>query len=341
MKLHDILSNPQDALTYVERFVNDGSPSGYSVVHSTSDETSPFNLNPWFTPYVCISQKNNFISFGDIPEFDELNLSSNQNWILVHPDMYKNDFFKNSSFNLIRFEHLKVSPTSSGRTVQLLNHKNRDYVKLHYDGILGRVHRGLSFKKAVAGPELSQYILRNIANLDNKISLFPETGARVLVNRKLNEDNEWGMTWRSGVPYFQNKEKIAFILPIYALFSYDRLASYESKLLLQLIDLQNVDPIEYVIEKLVYQIIDCYFELILNLGIQPEWNAQNLLIGFDKDLEPIKFIMRDIESIDKDLTMMKLLNINETFQSFPHKCIFKDQYNYQIKHSFMYCNVPL
>jgi hypothetical protein len=338
MKLEKILLDPINTLTYIERFVNDGSPSGYSVINSTSEQTSPFNLNPWFTPYICISSQKNFTTYGKIPDIDIFDISPSKDWILVHPDMCDNSFFNNSEFELLRCEGLKVSPTSSGRTIQIINQKDRDYVKLHYDGTLGRVHRGLPFKKAISGPELSKYIIQNIDNnnIDKRISLFPECGAKIITNNTLKENNEWGMTWRSSLPYCSENNEIIFLLPVYSLFSYDRLASYEPKLLEQIINQSKTNPKEYILEKIVYQIIDCYFELIIKIGIQPEWNAQNLLIGFNKELEPIRFVMRDIESIDKDLTMMTLLGISQSFDSYPHKCIFEGQYNYQIKHSFMF-----
>lgn len=339
MKLEAILSYPESTLTYIERFVNDGSPSGFSVINSTSDQTSPFNLTPWFTPYVCISPKKFINTYGKIPDLHISNTNNSDNdWILVHPDMNKHSFFQNKEFQLLRCENIKASPTSSGRTIQIINQIKRDYVKLHYDGILGRVHRGLPYKKAVSGPELSNYIIQNIDNsiIDDRISLLPETGAKIITNINLDKDNEWGMTWRSAIPYCKDNNEVKFILPVYSLFSYDRLASYEPFLLEQLIDELNIDPTKYILENIVFQIIDCYYELIIKIGIQPEWNAQNLLIGFNNNLKPVKFIMRDIESIDKDLTMMKLLGIDKTFESFPHKCIFEGQYNYQIKHSFMF-----
>jgi len=46
--------------------------------------------------------------------------------------------------------------------------------------------------------------------------------------------------------------------------------------------------------------------------------------------------MRDLESIDKDLTMMDALKIIHDFKCYPYKCIEAGQYNYAIKHSFMF-----
>jgi hypothetical protein len=76
--------------------------------------------------------------------------------------------------------------------------------------------------------------------------------------------------------------------------------------------------------------------MIQKLGLQPEWNSQNLLISFNQSFTEAKFIMRDLESIDKDLTMMDNLKIKHNFECYPYKCIEEKQYNYNIKHSFMF-----
>jgi siderophore synthetase component len=116
----------------------------------------------------------------------------------------------------------------------------------------------------------------------------------------------------------------------------DMLVREDKTLLEQIINHKSVDPTEYVLQQLFYPMIECYFNLIMNSGIQPEWHAQNLLIGFTKDFVPVKLIMRDLESMDKDLTFMERINLNVQFKSYPFKCIWKDNWNYQIKHSFMY-----
>jgi len=76
--------------------------------------------------------------------------------------------------------------------------------------------------------------------------------------------------------------------------------------------------------------------LLINSGIQAEWHAQNLLIGFDENFLPIKFITRDLESMDKDISLIEQFKLPFKFESYPYKCIYDSQDNYKIKHSFMF-----
>ena len=50
----------------------------------------------------------------------------------------------------------------------------------------------------------------------------------------------------------------------------------------------------------------------------------------------VSIIARDLEAVDKDITIRENLSLNNNFLSYPHKCLEKNQYNYSIKHSFMF-----
>jgi IucA / IucC family len=338
MLLHDILTDPITTRPYVERYLNDGSPSGFSTEYTTSPETSPFGLTPWFHPYICIAPIDFCRTFGEIPSWAGAPFSQLNNWVIVHPDMSTNKVFRNKYLKIYKDEDLRVVPTASGRTVQIINKEDRDYIKLHYAGILGRVRRDLPYKKSIAGPELSKIIVQAIDKklIDSRISLLRESGARVLEIVLRGKRVEWGMVWRENSHYCNELDATKYVFPAFSLFSLDRLAIADHPILKQIVDYRSANPEEFVIDTLISPMIKCYFDLVLRLGLQPEWNAQNLLIGFDKNLSPSKFILRDIESIDKDLTMMDSLKIEHDFESYPFKCIYRSQYNYTIKHSFMY-----
>jgi len=338
MLLQDVLTNPATTRQYVERYLNDGSPSGFTTDYTTSPETSPFGLTSWFHPYICVAPLDFCKTFGEIPIWAGAPFSELNNWVIVHPDMSTNKIFRNRRISIYRDEDLKVSPTASGRTVQIINKKNQDYIKLHYVGILGRVRRELPYKKAIAGPELSKIIMQAIDKklIDPRLSLLPESGARILEIPLRGKKVEWGMVWRENAHYRNELDRTKYVFPAFSLFSFDRLAIHHYPILKQIIDHTAVDPEEFVMDRLISPMIKCYFDLVSKLGLQAEWNAQNLLVGFDESLLPCKFILRDIESIDKDLTMMDSLKIEHNFESYPFKCIFRSQYNYTIKHSFMY-----
>ncbi len=337
MLLSELTHDPDASRRYLERYVNDGSPSGFSTIHTTQRKTSPFEITQWFHPLVCFAPPENFRDFGYIPTLLFPELYGSQNWIIVHPDMKGNPFFRNPAFELKELDALKVVPTASGRTVQIINRKEEDYVKLHYDGILGRITRELPFEKAISGPEISSIIIKAIdsCELDPMLSILPETGARILIN-SLQNDSQWGMVWRQSIPYGLNTSKYHFFFPSFAFFSSDQFKTHQKPLLIQVINHFGYDPISYLLDVIIFPLIKSYFSLIQKLGLQAELNSQNLLLGFNKTFSECHFIIRDLESVDKDITLMDSIGKWQHFASYPYKCIEKKQYNYAIKHSFMY-----
>lgn len=328
MKLKDLHSNS----VYLERYVNNGSPSGYSIRCSTSERTNPFKGTEYINPYFCYSDKSSFIDLGNIPnirnEYDD-----NTNWILVHPDMKGHPIFNNIGLKLELAKNIKLIPTASARTLMLSGSNYQGYFKLHYDGTIGRLERKLQYKEAISGFEISQILASLIddGKLDYRLTFLPETGARVL---KVN-NQEWGMVWRDKRPY-GCCDKVKYIIPVFSLFSKDRNNPQDSTLLEQIITEGFYDPTTYVVDYLINPIIECYFSLLKNAGIQGEWHAQNLLIGFDENFYPQKIITRDLESMDKDLTLIETFNLPFHFLSSPYKCISSSREDYQKKHSFMF-----
>lgn len=327
-----------EKLPYLERYVNNGSPSGFTDRYTTSFHTKPFSLTPFFHPFICEAPNESFINYGSLPTVNDIQELQGNNWLIVHPDMKDKPLFKSEHVSIKEAEHVKLVPTSSGRTLELLDSTTKGYFKLHYTDVIGRITRELDFKKAVSGPEISEHLISLIDKnkLDSRITLMPETGARIFKGKENDKTVEWGMVWRAKDAYKIDYNKIKYIVPVFSLFGKDRQAKRDKTILEQIIRNKSLNPTEYVLEQLIFPMIEYYFNLIKNSGIQPEWHAQNLLVGLTKDFVPVKFIMRDLESMDKDLTFMESINMKVDFKSYPFKCIFKEQWNYQIKHSFMY-----
>jgi len=340
MLLSDIIKHPSTSLQHLERYVNDGSPSGFSKINTTSKETSPFEISHphWFNAYFCIAPKECFKQFGFIPSYPADEFTNDDNWIMLHPDMAAKLATINKEIKIYKSEKIRVVPTASGRTVQIINQEKQGYIKLHYEGILGRVRRELPYQKAIAGPELSKIIIEAIDKkvIDKKLTLLPETGARVFIIHGQGNIFEWGMVWRENIPYAIEADAMKYLFPAFSLFSSDSMAIYHYPILKQIIDFTASNPEQYVFDVILIPLIKSYFDMIQKLGLQPEWNSQNLLISFNGNFTEARFIMRDLESIDKDLTLMDNLNIKHNFECSPYKCIDETQYNYNIKHSFMF-----
>lgn len=338
MHLEEILDDPLRTLRYLERYVNDGSPSGFSKRYTTSVATSPFGDVESFSLFLLQGEGQYFREFGNIPSWPIHGLSLADNWLLVHPDMVAHNDIKRTGLKVQRIDSLLVAPTSSGRTVQFLPPRPQDYVKLHYDAVLGRVNRALPFGKAIAGPEVSGHLTRAMKSglIDQRLCILPETGARTVSIG--NEDGavEWGMVWRSGTPTGPAAADIRAMIPAFSLFSSDRYHRPDPPLLIQLMRMSGLTPQSFLLDKIIDPILSCYFSLVTQLGLQPEWNAQNLLVGCDKNGHIISIVARDLESVDKDLTLREQLGLSIDFKTYPFKCLHRDQYNYRIKHSFMF-----
>jgi len=330
MLLNKIISKSFESLIYCERYVNDGSPSGFSEKFNTSPETNPFDRFINFNIPSLIDDETNFEYYGD-----KNLIHDNRVKFYIHPDMISHkeimSFSKETNKSIIAY------PTSSGRTV-LLDFEQPIYVKLHYDGLIGRINRKLIYRKAIAGVEISNEIksaMQTSTIKSNFLGILEEPLAIIHRNPHLNKELNWGVVFRSFHPTFTTEVKSRFILPFFSLFSKDRNNS-DPPILSQLFNLWGELSLTTITNKVLIPIIDIYFELIVKLGLQNEMNAQNILISFDSSFMPNGIILRDFMGFEKDLDIRKQNNLNISFDSEPYKVISSLDKLYIIRHSFAF-----
>jgi hypothetical protein len=335
MKLRMFCENSAGVTQYLERYVNDGSPSGFTEVNSTSTRTDPFGTVPWFQLYICRAPDEWFRNYGEIPNWPVG--SSSDAWILLHPDMSSCAGIVSERISVQLLDRFEVVPTSSARTVQFRGAPHRDYVKLHYDAVLGRVNRSLTERKAIAGYEISTLLTEAISagTLESKLCLMPETGARIIYNQQTAPPSEVGMIWRSQAIVGPSASSVQHMVPFFSLVSTDRFVPYDPPIIQQLMDGQTNKRM-IALERLLFPIVRAYFSLIKTIGLQPEWNAQNLLVGLDEDFEITAIIMRDCGEVEKDQTRRAELGLTTAFASAPYKCISDNDETYRIRHSFAF-----
>jgi siderophore synthetase component len=315
----------------MERYVNDGSPSGYSWKYNTSPATNPRGSNPSFKPYVASFPARMISDYGEVPGF----LRGVD--VLLHPDMANLKLITSNCDSLNPWT-FPVAPTSSSRTVEILDPGPSGYIKLNYKGMIGRTDRQLTRNHAISAVELTEMMKSAVLmnRLPSMFSFLPEPGARVvLLPDQEHGEYEWGMVIRErdAYPY---SNRFAFVIPAFSLFATDKLQPNDPLLLVQLIDLQHLPPDEYLFNSIISPIITCYFDLLTNCALQLECHAQNALIGFDDECRVTGIIVKDLESVDKDISLAEDLHLDVHFKSAPYKCLQRGQYNYTIMHSFMY-----
>lgn len=329
MLLETINVDPRKAYVHMERYVNNGSPSGFSEKYTTSLQTRATGPNEHF--YLCsieVPSEITIHNFGSQPRFFE-------NWeMLVHPDMIDEPLF--SKCLNVNKQAAMVAPTASSRTVIMLDTEGW-FLKLNYKGLIGRFERQIGRKQALSAIEVSRVISRAIENktLPKSFYFMREVFSRVLSLPDDASFYEWGIVLREPGPFPAN-DQIEVLIPAFSLFSEDARSPSDPPILVQLIQNQTKRAADFLFEDVISPIYEAYFGLLLRCGLQLEGHAQNCLFAVDKDFKMLGFVAKDSESIDKDLSLINELKLEIEFDSLDWKCLSEDQYNYQIMHSFMF-----
>lgn len=324
MLLCEIEKNPLLALDYLERQVNNGSKSGFTDIHNTSTLTNPFYSDGYHLMKL-VSKEKNIECFG-APNCDS-NLFGNDESIFIHPDWFLTQNIGTISAVVTIEESLWVIPTSSSRTVHVDG--SDVYIKLHYPGVIGRLNRTLGFSQLISGIEITS-IFENAYN-HNKLPVYfgymPEPYGRLFRDGK----NEIGYIIRE----LPKTIKDYYLIPGFSLFSYDRNVPDAPQLLTQILE-RSRSPREFFLKEICFKLIDIFFWCALEEGLIPEMHSQNVVFAFNKKWEVEKIVLRDFESIDKDISIRHRLGKHTNFEEYPYKCISSDDINYFKRHSFMY-----
>lgn len=321
MLLSQIKTDKDNSLNYMERLVNAGSKSGFSSIHTSSKETNPFTSDGFnvkiFVPYATQKVER----YGDIPNFCDL--YAGDEFIFLHPDWLQLPLIKTDSLGTI-YDGIRVIPTSSVRTVRVPNQKY--YIKLCYPGKIGRIERDLKYPHLISGIEITDLLFHmSEQNCSKFFSFMPEIGGKLyetsislgyIIREILSDDYEY------------------ILIPAFSLFSTDTITPNDPLILTQIMNNKR-DKISFLLNDICIPLIDIFFDCAFKEGLIPEMHSQNILIAFDSEFNVKKILLRDLESVDKDVSIRKKLGLS-AFRSYPHKCIVQEDEYYLIRHSFMY-----
>lgn len=321
MLLEYIEQNPADALLIMERLVNNGSPDKMKFMNNTTDST-----NPWLTKQIlvdiCIWDKLYKKYYGNKP-IEILQYISDSK-MFIHPNMTE-------SFGGEIVEKLVGIPTSSARTVFIP--ELEIYLKLHYPKLLGRVDKSLQDVDIQASIDVTNLLKRAIKRkkVSRLLGFFPEEFGCVGRNGDINISYT---VRKSNIITIEDKS-ISYLCPAFSMYGKDFRNPKELTVIEQLIyEFKGVgkDPLH----GLIIPVIDLYLSLLFEEGLQPEMHSQNFLLAFDDSWNLVSIVLRDLESVQKDITIRKEKGIGDFIEGYPHRCIWRGQLNYEEKHSFMY-----
>jgi len=302
--------------------VNDGSPSGFAL--SSSEKYCPFKGETDFYLPVLWSKK--VITYGTIPNFVQ-NFFSDNGYLSIpfHPD----DTLPNYLTEQVVSSKYKVSPTASPRTM-VAEFGQSCYLKLNYNGVLGRINRQLPYRKAIAEVEVSKLIIEEVLKNDLNMGIL----SCPFCNNYSDDLVNFSFIYRDWQPFPQLEFK-SIIIPCFSLFSTDRQNKKDPLILNQIIRLKEMDSCQFL-EQYIFNVLKMYISLAKDYGLLPELNAQNLLYEFDEEFNVIRPIIRDFMEVEKDLTIRRNKGLNIQLDSIKYKVLEKENLDYFIRHSFSF-----
>lgn len=318
MQLAQITPSLQDYLD-LERHRNEGSPSGFSQLHRPTVGLRALDRgdHPIQLPLFEVEQLQ---QIGVAPTTPVL--------FPVHPDMLS-QFQKLSGAQPV--DSVPAAATSSGRTLLAEVLGGQQFVKLSYHGLLGRVHRRMTKAHLVTAIEVSSAMRESLAS--NPIDRFSIQHEYFGANA--GPDADWGFVLRELQPFPYKPFYIR--VPAFSLLSRRFGSEHVEPLLTEILRHRpELDAEGSFYDEFLRPIIDAFFLLLRRDGLQIEAHAQNLVYHFDSSWRVVAIVYRDMESVDKDISLIDELGLATELTRMAHKELTRADPNYAIKHSFMY-----
>ena len=360
MRIEEFTTNTLEAFIKAERYMNDGSPSGFSDINTTSIQTCPRSSLKSFSIHQIMFEQEVLIKDIGLAKKAQYG----ENTMFVHPDMISHKFLSGLNYN--ECDNIVVAPTASGRTVIALTDEPF-FIKMAYPLCLGRLTRHMGFDKITSACEVTKHLIRAVETGKTnerfaflredygRVAYFPLSPNNVLESDRVPDSNvqnglyEWGVLFREfrPFPYIEKKE---CLIPFFALFGqeYDPIikgkkAEQDEPLIIQLFKKQsNCNLEEFLLEKVLFPLFDTYFDALLFAGIELEAHAQNMLISIDCNHQISRIVCRDLESAGRDATLMDYIGLQydkKTAYKYNVLSPKKEDQKYpkwQINHSFMF-----
>lgn len=315
MKIETLLSphgrqQQMESFASAERYVNDGSPSlehrTVSAPYSPIDGESSFIL-----PYQAIAPNlASVLEANPSKETREFVHDKHGNVLFyMHPDMVERYGYSGGKD--------RAFPTSSGRTVCVFEKEKPLFIKLHYDGMLGRIIRKMERAEIVQSLEVSAELDRQQSadTLPSTFGYMPET-LGVLANIG---EKEIGYVVRELTVRSKLKNSdMPILIPWFALFSMDRRNPQDQSLLEQWIrtvgkDSSLTTSSNFFKDKFLFPMIESFCHLADRMGLIVDYNAQNFLVQPDGAWNPQTIVMRDMQSTWSDTAKRKEKSLPSVF----------------------------
>ena len=281
----------------LERFTNDGSPSGHTFLKSSSTPTTAWHGLPDFPlPILRGIQRR---EYGDSSSLASIGLESGTE-CPVHPDcihLTGHQMLPNNEY----WRQLRVAPTSSPRVVVALPER-RFALKLHYPRILGRFDRPLLGEQLQFGVDVSQhFVAQDFVNSEFFPEIYTAEYSISMFGANASEQS-YGFLIRDLQPI--SLSEIEWAVPAFSILAQRNLGLLRRPLLEDIVKWVGVKTkLGFICDCFLPTLCDSISELVVVAGVWPEITAQNFYFSKTKN-GLFKIIWRDFQGCFVDLELL-------------------------------------
>ncbi len=288
------------SLAYLERYRNEGTRtysrhSGYS---EAEPRYQPGSAEAGFQLVTFRVPRRHLAIYTANPAAELRNLYLDQEYALfcIHPQVFAqgddDPYLRAIRQSGVAAPEIPVIPSSSTRTL-MVESDVPHALKVHFPFRISRYGRKMR-------DEVIEQAVAVSLELENGIASFPESFGflREVIGvswKNLQSDTERGENWgylvRDMRPYPATEEKRRYV-PGFALYGTDYFDPAAELLLYRMIGSQ--DPLEFVLENLMFPVIRHWVEGYRSFGFMLEPHGQNVLLELDQNDRIRRIIHRDL-----------------------------------------------
>lgn len=291
------------SLIYLDRYRNEGTRTysqhaGYTGAH---EKYRPNSRHPQFELAVFEVPRDEMLIYTANPsrELESTYLAVDTDKILfcIHPQIFeahRGDSYVDRTLSIGSYRKgMAVSPSSSTRTLYVLDGTTPHAIKIHFPFRISRYERRMREEVIAQAINISLELEEGIRHFDDRFAYLREVIG--VVHRNLQPESprgeNWGYLIRDMTPFpIVNEERI--LIPGFSLYGKDYFDPGKPLLLFELIG--DRDPKQFVLENIMLPIIRHWVGCFRHFGFLLEPHGQNVLLEVGRDREIIRIVHRDL-----------------------------------------------
>lgn len=283
--------DPEEVFLFLERKVNCKFPLSPEYAKVSEYFRADLGVPSFSLPFIFLARdKTELYEASPSSDIEKQILNEEKIKFCVHPEMI-DSYLTRGMYKLTEFEgNIKVSPTSSTRTVFTRNSNGNFMMKVDLEKRLGNRIRKMKRRHVEHSNRITKELMES--NLPEYFAYMPESIGVLYVQG----ENEVGMIVRE----FERRPLVSekrYLLPFFSLFSLDKEDKGRAPLLAQIVERTAEEGKEYDFfhERILKPFISSWAYFVVKRGLSPDIHSQNCLLEINYEGMPKRIVYRDFQ----------------------------------------------